>query len=85
MGRINAVNLRDPSAGAALQSAMIVQMPWQLIALLGISLTAIAGTSLILGAKKDITLTPERTGEIEEYNKDKKTGKTKELCVKIKT
>ena len=71
LGRINTINLNDPSAGAALQSAMIIQMPWQLIALLGISLTAVAGTSLILGAKKDITLTSAREQEIKK-NLDKK-------------
>ena len=66
LGRISAINLGDPSAGAALQSAMIVPMPWELISLLGISLTAVAGTSLILGVKKDTELTLERAQEIED-------------------
>ncbi len=66
LGRIHAIDITNPSASAALQSAMIIAMPWQLIALLGISLTAVAGTSLILGTKKGIELTPERASDIQE-------------------
>jgi hypothetical protein len=66
LSRISAINLNDASAGAVLQSAMIVTMPWQLVTLLGISLTAVAGTSLILGVKKDTELTVERAQEIKD-------------------
>ena len=66
LGRIHAIDITDPSASAALQSAMIIAMPWQLIALLGISLTAVAGTSLILGTKKGIELTPDRASDIQD-------------------
>ena len=54
---------------------MIVPMPWELISLLGISLTAVAGTSLILGVKKDTELTPARAQEIQDRLDLKKSGK----------
>ena len=74
LGRIHAIDITNPSASAALQSAMIIAMPWQLIALLGISLTAVAGTSLILGTKKGIELTPDRATNIQD-TLDKKNRK----------
>ena len=42
-----------------LQSAMVIALPWQLLALLGISLTAVIGTPLILSQKKEIDIKQE--------------------------
>ncbi len=80
LSRISTINLGDPSAGAAIQSAMIVPMPWELISLLGISLTAVAGTSLILGVKKDTELTPERAQEIKTRLEEKDRKNEGTVC-----
>ena len=80
LGRIHAIDITNPSASAALQSAMIIAMPWQLIALLGISLTAVAGTSLILGTKKGIELTPDRARDIQDMLNKKNRKNEGTVC-----